>query len=73
MIPGRENIPGQIAEAIFPGKKVRRLTIDLEVGCLATAHVEAEIFIGDELRTVLGIIGTSPAWRFVDEDQEGES
>lgn len=70
MIPERENIPGQIAEAIFPGKKVRRLTIDLD-GCLAT--VEAEVFIGDELRTVLGIIGTSPAWRFVDEDQEGES
>jgi hypothetical protein len=65
----RENIPGQIAEAIFPGKKVRRLTIDLEVNCLAT--VEAEIFIGDELRTVLGVIGPSPAWRFVDEDQEG--
>ncbi len=69
MIADGENIPGQIAEAIFPGKKVIRMTINLEVGCFAT--VEAELFVGDELRTVLGIIGTNPAWMFVDKDQEG--
>ena len=67
MIPRHnDNIPGQISEAIFPGRKVRRLTINLEVGALAT--VEAEIYCGDELRTVLGVIGDRPAWRFVDEE-----
>lgn len=72
MIPRHnDNIPGQISEAIFPGSKVRRLTINLEVGTLAT--VEAEIYCGDELRTVLGVIGEKPAWRFVEDEQEGEA
>jgi len=64
----RDNIAGQISEAIFPGRKVRRLTIHLEVGALAT--VEAEIYCGDELRKVLGVIGERPAWRFVDDEQQ---
>jgi hypothetical protein len=58
MITNTDNIPGRIAEAIFPGRRVRRLTINLEVGTLAT--VEAEIYCGDELRTVLGVIGSGP-------------
>lgn len=49
-----DNIPGQIAEAVFPGRKVRRLTIHLEVGALST--VEAEIYCGDELRTVAELL-----------------
>ena len=63
------NVPGQIAQAIFPGHRVRRLTIVLEVNSLAT--VEAEIFVGDELRTVVGILGKNPDWKFVDKSQEG--
>lgn len=66
MITNTDNIPGRIAEAIFPGRRVRRLKINLEVGTLAT--VEAEIYCGDELRTVLGVIGDRPAWRFVEEE-----
>jgi hypothetical protein len=67
MIPrDNDNILGQISEAIFPGRKVRRLTINLEVGALAT--VDAEIYCGDELRTVVGVIGDRPAWRFVDDE-----
>lgn len=62
-----DNIAGRIAEAVFPGKKVRRLTINLEVRSLPT--VEAEIYVGDELRTVVGIIGNTPAWRFVDKEE----
>jgi hypothetical protein len=62
-----DNIAGRIAEAVFPGKKVRRLTINLEVRSLPT--VEAEIYVGDELRTVEGIIGNTPAWRFVDKEE----
>ena len=69
MIQDGDNLPGRISEAIFPGRRVRRLTIHLEVGTLAT--VEAEIYCGDELRTVLGVIGDRPAWRFVDDGQEG--
>ncbi len=59
----------QIAEAVFPGKLVRRMTITIEANCLATVH--AEIFVGDELRTVAGILGANPDWKFVDKSQEG--
>lgn len=66
MITDGDNIPAKISAAIFPGRRVRRLTINLEVGTLAT--VEAEIYCGDELRTVLGVIGDRPAWRFVEDE-----
>lgn len=66
-----ENVAGRIAEAVLPGKKVRRLTIHLEVGSLAM--VEAEIYCGDELRKVEGVIGDRPEWRFLEEETVSET
>jgi len=63
----RENIAGSIAEAIFPGRRVRSLTISLAVDSVAT--VTAEIYIGEELAKVAGVIGVRPSWSFVCPDK----
>jgi hypothetical protein len=65
-----DNVAGRIASAIFPCRHVRKLTIDLEVGCLAV--VTAEIYVGDELLAVEGVIGDRPLWRFLDPPEETE-
>ena len=49
-----ENISAKISEAIFPGRRVRSLTVHLEVGAFPT--VEAEIYCGDELRPVAELL-----------------
>lgn len=66
MMSDGRNVAAKIAEAIFPGKRVYKLVISLEVNALAT--VEALIYVGDELRAVQGIIGDRPEWRFVSEE-----